>query len=298
MLDYIIENNKGLSKCENDNSKYYSNNQCVNNCPKGEKFLDVQEDDKNCLNKCPNNEYKYYSITNDNMFKCLKTCNTYVVSSSANSDNLNLCVEEKCSGIYPYYVIDEIDNNNIKKCYRKCPELYYYKDDIQTDSEDLQCYKNNCPEDYIPYQNSKKCIKEIDCNFIYYKSESQKECVPNCSDNQILHIDNSKYYCLDKCFDFKGYVQNNEKKCSPCTSNEKEIEIKDGENNIIGKKCECLNLFYIEKTRGITKSLKEEENNCINQFYYPYLLYGTKECIDVCNGIISLNGEICYPKKG
>ena len=122
LLDYIIENNKGLSKCENnDNSKYYSNNQCVNNCPKGEKFLDGQEDGKNCLNKCPNNEYKYYSITNDNMFKCLKTCNTYVVSSSANSDNLNLCVEEKCSGIYPYYVIDEIDNN-IKKCYRKCPE--------------------------------------------------------------------------------------------------------------------------------------------------------------------------------
>ena len=292
--NYIIDSSE-YNKLEKicDNNGYVSDGQCVSQCPKGKIFIKDESGKNVCLNYCPQNDdddYKYYT-NNGNMHICQKQCSAYVDKTLEDDDfqnlnNLFLCLGDECSGIYPYFIID----GENKKCYRKCPENFFYKDN------NFECLPK-CPEgedNYIPYKNSQRCIKEIDCNYIYqYKIEGvvYKQCVAYCSKDQIIYLDNSKFYCLDKCSDYNNLVQYTEKECVSVDN------IEEGKWTNNNGNFECLNLFYKEETRGIKICLNKDETDCSSQLEYPYLLYGNYECTNKCDGILSLNGDICYPKN-
>ena len=62
----------------------------------------------------------------------------------------------------------------------------------------------------------------------------------------------------------------------------------------IENKCECKNLYYDDKSRGSRICLDQSITKCENQIDYPYLIEEEKKCSDICDGIISLDGTICY----
>lgn len=60
--------------------------------------------------------------------------------------------------------------------------------------------------------------------------------------------------------------------------------------------CICENLFY-KDNNGI-KCLAESKNEeCRDMETYTINLYGTKECLSSCNGVLSPTGDICHPEN-
>ena len=287
-LNYLIENNKCINPSE---TSYKLNNQIVKSCPKSSIFFN---NENNCLDKCSNENSEnpnYYSITEDKMYKCENVgstgCKAYVSISSENS----LCLGDKCSEIYPFY----ISNDSKHQCYRKCPDNYYYINSNNESLDELICYdtNNKCPEEYIPFLDSTKCIQKSKCGYIY-KTKTNESCVPNCSENQIIYIDGTQFYCLDKCNDFNSnLILSRDNKCvTGCPTNEK-VYPENADENTDEKICDCENLFYIEKSTGLKICLDKNKSTCEGNLDYPYLIEENK-CNDTCDGVISLNGLKCY----
>ena len=113
--------------------------------------------------------------------------------------------------------------------------------------------------------------------------------------NEILEVQSPNNYCSRNCTIFNEediHLDLNEQQCnksSTCPDNEKIITL---DNNV--KKCDCENLYYNDITSGLKVCIDKNEINCTKQLEYPYLISGTKQCSHTCDGIISLNGYICY----
>ena len=230
--------------------------------------------------KCPL-EYPYLYLSNVYNGKkfCLSQCSD--INDKSFFGNVNYYIKDstqdcemKCSNDNYYYYFKENGNSFTKSCSENdlgCPapdaenndeKLGHYK-------EDFKCMKlkGNCKI----YDNiNKNCDFECPPNTLYYEDEGDDilYCLnTNCNlDGKILQKDNNKGKCVENCIS-----GDSENKCD-CNSNE---------------------YFYFDKTQGF-KICLGNEGKCEDQSEYIYIKNDTKECIDFCKGIISLNGKNCY----
>ena len=295
----ILENNVIKNEC--DDNSFYKDNQCVETCPKGWNFYKGESANKECLDDCPINDlptFQYYQIetlSSTSMFKCQENCNSYAILDK--NKNARLCLGEKCTSDYPYYTSDDTP----KECFKECPTgfNYYYKPD-SADENEFKCIidSDSCPDNYILYQNTKKCIKKDECNLKHINVDT-KECVLHCEEGQAFYEDSGIIYCSNNCNNIKEnlHLDLNGKQCkdgvedSNCNSNEK----MGTENDI--KKCDCENLYYNDISSGLKVCIDKNEINCTKQIEYPYLIKDTKQCSHECNGVLSLNGQICHTES-
>lgn len=295
-INSILENNIIKNECGESNN-FYKDNQCVETCPKGWNFYKGESTNTKCLNDCPINEqptFQYYQIetlaSSISMFKCQESCNSYVILDK--NKNARLCIGEKCNSDYPYYTSDD----NPKECFKECPNgfKYYYKPDNAGD--EFKCIdSDSCPDNYIFYQNTKKCIKESECNLKHINKDTN-ECVLHCEEGQVFYEDGEIIYCSNSCNNIQEnlHLDLNGKQCKDgvednnCNTNEKI----DTESDI--KKCDCENLYYNDISSGLKVCIDKNEINCNKQIEYPYLIKDTKQCSHECSGVLSLNGQICH----
>ena len=291
--NYILEKNTLQSQC-NENDNFYNDGRCVEECPKGRNYYISS---KICQNDCENNNQYYKEVTelSKKMLKCENNCKSYVNILGDNKLG-KLCLGEQCNSVYPYYTLL---GNDLKECFEKCPSEYNYYLKIDKNSVELKCINKDTEniEDYIIFQNTNIYIKKTDCYPNYIDMDSNK-CVEKCSEGQAIYItnldeDNPIKYCSSNCngFNEELHLDLNEQVCTKdnCPENE-EIITKD--NGV--KKCDCKNLYYNDISSGIKICLDENEINCTKLIDYPYLIKGTKQCSDKCEGILSLNGSDCY----
>ena len=283
----FLDNNICYNSCSTV-EKYSYNNYCVPNCPKDKRYY--VESAKICLDDCPSNS-PYFTITqsttnNEDLFICQDNCKAYVPNSDSTKNSM-LCLGDDCNGAYPYFIEETKNGKTIKHCYAECPETYFYEKVKKENENNIECLKE-CTNDYLyHFKNDNKCIELSECEYIDYET---KECVYSCSEHKKKYETDTLTYCLNDCSNFEGknLLLNYENKCvENCKEN---YEKKDSENKI----CECENLFIIDKSRGINSCLNKEEETCNKQIDYPYLLDGKKQCSDKCDGILSLDGTVCY----
>ena len=285
---------KNLLKNECDENNFYIDNQCVESCPKGWNFYKGVSGTKECLDDCPIDgqpTFQYYQIESltspTSMFKCQESCNSYAILDE--NKNSRLCLGEKCTSDYPYYTSDE----SPKECFNECPRgfNYYYK---PNSAENLyKCLNtDSCPDNYILYQNTKKCITKDECNLKHINVDT-KECVLQCEEGQVFYEDNGITYCSTSCNNIEDNLKLdlNEIQCFVENNDCNDNEITTENDN---KKCECENLYYNDITRGIKVCIDKNEINCTKQIEYPYLIKDTKQCSHECKGVLSLNGHICH----
>ena len=298
-LDYILEKNVLKEACQS--TYYYSDNQCVIQCPKGNNFFLSGATKIECLDNCPSPSDEtpqyYYSKSTEktNMLECKNSCKAYVIIDE--TKNLKLCLGDNCNPTYPYYILDSNDNNNEKKiCYEKCPNGYNYYYEKDDSSGEFLCRKEDehCPQNYILKENTKLCIKTSDCKPNYYDI-NEKKCIEKCPDNKVVYEDSQIRYCHNNCIisgvDKTLYLDLNKKQCLEETSlSENEKIINENEINFF----DCEKLYYNDISSGIKVCIDKNEINCTKQIEYPYLIEGTNQCSHICTGILSLNGTVCY----
>ena len=280
----FIYNNECLDSCVEGN-EYSYNNYCIQKCPKDKRYNEGNE--KICLKDCSTGNPYYYKIIatetpNLVSYICQDSCDAYVHYSDSSKKNI-LCLGDSCTGDYNYYIKDV---NNKKQCYSECPEeKHFYKEG----EVNIECFENcaSISQDlvYYNFKNENKCILLSECKFFDYQTQ---ECVYSCSEFNYIYETDSLTYCLNDCSDYKekNLYLNYENKCvESCKDNYEKKE---------SQKCECENLFIKDESRGIKSCLHKDEITCEKQVDYPYLVEGTKECSNKCEGIISLDGTICY----
>ncbi|MBO6243807.1 MAG: hypothetical protein J6O41_04490, partial [Clostridia bacterium] len=224
----ILQSNNIKNENECNGNNFYKDNQCVETCPKGWNFYVGVSDRKECLDDCPINEQsnpQYYQIeTLTSMLKCEVSCSSYAILDK--DKNSRLCLGEKCSSDYPYYTSDSTP----KECFRECPSgfKYYYKPDNVGENEFKCIDSDSCPDNYILYKNTKKCIKESECNLKHINKDTN-ECVLHCEEGQVFYKNGEIIYCSYSCNNIKAnlHLELNGEQCKDgvedinCNSNEK-----------------------------------------------------------------------------
>ena len=289
-----IKDNVCVDSCSGD-TPYIKDNICLEVCPFTKRFF-INNDNSNsnimCLFDCPNNS-KYYTITENEektYYKCQDDCQAYVPKSYSNM-NATFCFgDNKCQNDYPYYQEETISEGRIiKKCQAQCPStLPYYVEGL---TEDIECLQK-CPENTIHQPNSYICMEYSKCtsNRIKYKNQ---ECVQQCSKNEKTFEKSGISYCVDECADIplsiSEYTLLNtyDNKCvTSCDADKTE-----NRNNF----CECKGLYYIDKSTLYRQCLSSSISDCSENENYKIRVYGSDECTDYCNGVLSSSETICYP---
>ena len=297
--DYLCLDNCGDKKIEGyecvdscSSNPFINDNNCLEVCPYTKRFY--LQSNNICLYDCPN-ESKYYTITkseeNENTYyKCQDDCQAYVPKSYSNM-NATFCFgDNKCQNDYPYYQEETISEGRIiKKCQAQCPSsLPYYVEGL---TEDIECLQK-CPENTIHQPNSYICMEYSKCtsNRIKYKNQ---ECVQQCSKNEKIFEKSGISYCVDECNDIpltiSDYTLLNtyDNKCvTSCDADKTE-----NRNGF----CECKGLYYIDKSTLYRQCLSSSISDCSDNENYKIRVYGSDECTDYCNGVLSSSETICYP---
>ena len=55
-------------------------------------------------------------------------------------------------------------------------------------------------------------------------------------------------------------------------------------------KCECRKLFYLDKTTQRKQCININYDSCLKYESYPITVYGTYECVERCQGTLSISG--------
>ena len=293
--DFIIEKNFLRNTCSNNNNLYYEG-QCVNECPKGKNII-LDENNKICLNDC-SEELQCLTQSSSELFKCennLSSQKTYI--RLIEKQNATICFsEEICISTYPYF----IETTNRKECFEKCPEEYIYYSDEENGEK--KCMKN-IPENYYSFEDTNRLILDTKC-FPNYINIDINKCVTKCNGNnqvyfEFEHETNKIIYCSENCNNIKNkiqielYLKINSNECVKAENCSGENEEPKIGTNI----CDCKNLFYNDTTTGKIVCIDKNENNCMKQLEYPYLIDQTFQCNNTCEGILSLDGSICYQQE-
>ena len=285
-----IDDNICKTSCGN---KYIYENICLPKCPNIKRFF--KQDDRICLTDCPEN-YAFYIYEEElDIYKCTDNCLAYIASTNVNM-NAKRCLNN-CKDDYSYFIYEnENEINSRKICYAFCPPNYpFYKDDKTPDSQNLECYKE-CPDNFVHLKGSYKCFSIEECNTGIIKYES-KECIEQCSrDDKIYEViisDKLITYCIDNCTIAERYLT------SPMTSLKLTYDFKcvkdcPGYSIEENKECICSRLFYYNKTTGFKNCLNPDLTLCETIIDYPIIKINENECIDYCDGILSLSGYECY----
>ena len=273
---YLSEDDKCVTSC-NEANYLVNNTSCKNSC-EGEKNFVLN---KICYEKCPTDFriFKIVKIDEETTIKnCLKECGDHLFP---NGECKSECDEE-----YPYY---NYDNGT---CLKQCP--YFYVEDETDAKEKKKCYKQ-CPSTHSFYtKGSPYPIKCKDsCDPEEYKNITDNECQVNCELKTFIDKeDNNKKYCLNDCDDL-GLLKNG----NQCIRSCKELD-DDYIFNPEKGTCECPNLFYYDETEvGKKKCLASNINECSQNTENEYIIRknGEKECLKNCkNHILSFDEKICY----
>ena len=269
--NYHIEGDKCVTTCSNE--KPYldiTTNECVSECDGPNNFVvkafnhEEKDTQQKCLEQCPEN-YTYFEVINE-MFFCLDKCDYKL-------ENENECMKS-CNDTYNFY------DSETGICWEECPnnKPYYVEDSTLNYSK---CYEN-CPNGYFSYETY-NCSQTCDSNLLNF---TNKVCLLNCELGK-QYYDSTYNYCLNDC-DELGLFEYGNQCVNSCSSihdyNEGKLVA-----NMATKKCECMNLYYIDNDNKI---------NCIEncEEEHKYRLFGTTECLDFCNEsyILSLDEKICF----
>jgi len=271
---------------------------CVEECPISMKYYE----DSKCLTSC-GESFHFYSKKNKDLethFKCLRfeDCTAYVFNTDP-QNHVSLClnnIEDEWKSKYKFYYLDK---DNKKNCSSECPPEYpYYKIDEKSNPPIL-CY-SKCPDDtvYDPDNQDKNvCIKFSDCQ---YKIDLiNKVCLKeDCGINDKIYTKEGKTYCVKSCntqdlpTDITG-IQNDLLESSDGKCVEKCDETISTDKN---GKCECRKLFYLDKATQRKQCININYDSCIKYEGYPITVYGTYECVERCQGTLSVSGLECHPK--
>jgi len=295
-------------KIDNNGMKIHKCLKPSESCPTYYNYIDSET--KECLTKCPKDKPKITEITKNNKayYICSKECD-YSEGDTKYDKEYSMR-----SSIQPSTYIDF--------CYSICPDEshYYYE-------EDKKCKEKCNNNDYFLSGGDGKCLSDkknctINSYFIYdttigfYKCAVQTFTGCPCEyqtqssiDGRILCSEKSGTSCTSsdnrKCKN--NYIKGNNcvLGCSPgqyvfdgtqgkeCKDSCTYIDLKNN-NRCASAAVSCPNYFYYDLSRGVLVCL-EGSSKCENQGY-PYLIDDTskKECKEECNGILSLDGTICY----
>ena len=305
---YHLEGTKCVLICGNDKPYLNDNNECVEKCPLGKQFYiegfthgesDIQ---KRCLTDCTE-FYPYYiekemsgGIIN---YECKGECSGI---SLINIDER--IIGKKCligenicpliaPNIYPY----EYNRKNKKECYSVCPRGLFYIEYTNAEASDYQYSKKcleTCPDEFYFHEKDLYiCKKPQECisQFADYDS---KTCVENCNTPYVSEIYQGgsliATICLNSCSQKYGRYLTPDNKCvTDCSA------IPDGylinDNSYV---CKCQNLFYYDDL-NIMRCIDPTKDNCKDTTgNYKIRKTETKECLKICNGILSLNEDECY----
>ena len=285
--DLYIDDNVCKSSC---GSKFISGKNCVAECEIPKQFYKIEDDKKICLSDCPE-EKIFYTDEGNNKYMCTDECNAYIQNLNPNI-NAKKCIGD-CKGDYPYYILEDEDDENPRKiCFSSCPSSHpYYSIDKDSNSQNLKCYKE-CPETEVHLPNEYKCdaISECGTKIINYK---KKECIERCPITDSFYVKDGIKYCVDNCTFAEKYIlkQDNALKL---TYNKECVATCPENSKIDGKLCVCQRLFYLDRSTGVKTCLKEDLTLCESISGYPIINIDTNECTDYCDGILSLSGFECY----
>ena len=184
-----------IKNCNESEYKYEYNNLCHNECP--DKTYPI-ENNYLCLDIKP--EGYYLNLTDKVYKKCYETCeNCFGYGDEIN----NNCIE--CKSYYIssngtiYNFLYELNMENYKNCYIKCPYYFY----INKTSVINYCTINKtCPEEYssLIYETN-ECVYKCEEDNIY-KYEYQKRCYEECPYNTTKPENNTnidQYFCKPIC---------------------------------------------------------------------------------------------------
>ena len=280
--------NTCVKECPDD--KKYINidtKHCIKFCPSEKKFFVENAEIKQCLNDCPETSPYYTEETNDGktLYKCKGSCETsYLINEDPNVIAKKCFTTNTCDETVYYS-----DENDERICYEHCPQDKF----IYININEKKCM-NQCPEGYYHEKNSKECKLPAQCNTDFADFET-RECVNGCG-NKKIYVDNTDptktiIICLNSCNDINGLVlyltpYNN------CVSICPENFVINSNSDI--KTCVCDNFFYIDND-SIWHCYANTVTNCkSNTDSYIIQKYNTKQCLKICDTILSLNGDYCY----
>ena len=216
----VVEKNKCIDKCINDNDYIYEyNNECLKQCPSETK---ENEEEKKCYRSCPEDQFEYnkkcYIICPSNTFKIFKNriiCSdilpeeNYYLDSYAEiykpcfnscltcfgegDEENNNCIECK----HNFILLNEI--NKEKNCF-PCEFNYYIKNNSYFCTDNL-----TCPKEYPKLiKNKKKCISKC-INDNVYQYEYNNICYDNCPNR--TYYSNINKICYDNNMTVENYIQ-------------------------------------------------------------------------------------------
>ena len=230
-----------VQNCNESNYKYEFNNTCYNECPNGTYTI-------NNANLCYNIKTEGFYLDLDDLKykKCYDSCkNCYGFGNETN----NNCIECKSNYILLngsiYSFLYELNINNNKNCYIKCPYYFYFNKKTNT----YYCTLNStCPEEfnkliYEKYECVNKCEEDN-----YYRYEFKRRCYEKCPENS-TKIDNN--------------VIINEYFCKPICSKEKPFEFIFTQECV--KNCPIKDMKLNNCIQNYKNEKEEEENNEDNQ---------------------------------
>ena len=167
-----------VGNCNETDYKYEYNNTCFNECPNEKYTID---NEYLCLDEKP--EGYYLDLDELKYKKCFDRCkNCYGFGDEIN----NNCSECKSNYILSngtlYNFLYELNINDYKNCYIKCPYYFYFDKNtsIYFCTENQTCYGTY---DKLIYEKD-ECVNKCEEDDIY-KYEFKKRCYKRCSDVSI-----------------------------------------------------------------------------------------------------------------
>ena len=298
----FIKDNACVDSCDGDDYYIYDN-YCVKVCPISRNYFNsiATEVVKTCLPYCPENlpYYTKFSIVIESEtkthFGCQENCTAYVLNVDP-QNKASLCLGNKCTEEYKYFY--EKNENNEKVCSSECPKEYpYYKKSEQTNIEDIQCF-SKCPEPLVLDLNKIHCIEIPDCSTKKIDMTNRVCLNEDCGKDDKIYIKDEVTYCAKDCTlnsipeSITGrsidLLESTDGQCIPTCDETISFE-RDG-------KCECRNLYYLDKTTQRKQCINTKYDSCDKYEDYPISVDGTKECVERCQGTLSVSGKKCFSK--
>ena len=289
----FIENNVCVETCH----KFTYEKYCVEKCPLSRKYYNESDI---CLTSCPEN-YDFYEKPSENdetHFECKNTCTAYVVNTDP-KNHASLCLDnnlEERKNKYKYYY--KKDNKEI--CSSACPPEYPYYLEEKKDDDNIECF-SKCQGETVLDPDIKQCIQISKCETQKKNIDMiNKVCISeDCGKNDKIYIKEGITYCVENCSNdaLPSFITGSQNdllessdgecidQCDPTTSNEK-----DG-------KCECKKLYFLDKATQRKKCININVDSCNKYESYPITVYGTYECVERCQGTLSVSGLECHPKN-
>ena len=267
---------------------------CKENCPDGKYyvniFLEDEEDkQKKCLTDCPI-KYPYY-VENNNRYLCMHQCNDNLkyFKDYLNPEKIGKKCTDQCPDNNYKFISDDG-----KECLASCPIGKYYINEINT-----KCMDGCSEGDYLFHKkNDYECKKMLECepHFIDY---NERLCVDSCSESKYKYEENvngvTLTVCLNSCSDYGKYLTPDNRCISSCEE-DTNLNLEIDESTQF--KCKC-KYFYYKDLSSLQFICLDNGKTCKDSVsgIYKIQKVDSKECINKCDDILSLNGDYCYKEN-